>query len=333
MLNLRRIVPGDGQALERLAEKIRAQPLSGVAGFFLFGFPAAMTDRWAAGGGGGWLAEDDGICVGFAACSPEGELLRGGPETWSCVPPSPHLGLEKLAVAAPLRRRGIASRLATLAARDTGTLLSSVVTGPVPNLASLAWHASHGFEEIDRYAGDVPHAPRGFASVLLAGRPGANPPAMAHIEETHGDATAEAADFVHSRRGDFAPLPSALAGMSSEGLRAGELVRRHLPGSRGWLLRDAGRVVAAAILDDLGDEMELAVVSVAPEARGRGYGKALVAAAREHASRSGVPMFLSTSSGNAAACGAYAACGLRIERRIPRDRADGSDTVSFFWRP
>lgn len=330
---LRRMVPGDGAAAEALSEEIRSRPDRPDGGFFLMGFPAAETDRWSREGGCGWLAEEEGRCQGFAARSPAGELLAAGPETWAYRTAEPHQGLEKLGVHERWRRKGLGSRLASLAARDAGTLLSSVVTAPVPNSASLAWHAAHGFVEIERYRGDHPGLPPGFASVLLGGSPLSPPPAFPHAEETRGGGTVEAADFVLSRWDDFGPLPSHLAGRSPESLRAEDLAGRHRPRARGWVFREAGLVRAAAILDDLGNELELAVVSVHPQSRGQGLGRALVSAARDHASRCGLPLVLCTSSGNAAACRTYEACGLRVEGRAPGDRTDGSDTLRFSWRP
>ena len=70
--------------------------------------------------------------------------------------PDGFLYLDRVAVAPPLRRQGIASRIYTAmedAARPLGRLTCEVVVEP-PNPESLAFHASRGYREVGRLGQD-----------------------------------------------------------------------------------------------------------------------------------------------------------------------------------
>jgi ribosomal-protein-alanine N-acetyltransferase len=97
-----------------------------------------------------------------------------------------------------------------------------------------------------------------------------------------------------------------------------------LPGVFG-LVDDAGGMLLGRVA---ADEAEILTLAVAPEARRRGLGRALLLAAEAHAAAAGAGrMFLEVAEGNAAALTLYVAAGYRPVGRRRGYYADGGDAV------
>lgn len=82
-----------------------------------------------------------------------------------------------------------------------------------------------------------------------------------------------------------------------------------------FVARDRTDAVAMVALDRDDDGLVLASMWVAPEVRGRGVGRALVAAVLEHAG--GAPVRLRVMHGNEAAVATYRSAGFRLEPGPP----------------
>lgn len=83
-----------------------------------------------------------------------------------------------------------------------------------------------------------------------------------------------------------------------------------------------------AMLRVAADEAEILTLAVRPEARRRGVGRALLAAAMEAAAAAGARrMLLEVAEGNAAARALYAAAGFVQAGRRARYYADGGDAL------
>jgi ribosomal protein S18 acetylase RimI-like enzyme len=109
---------------------------------------------------------------------------------------------------------------------------------------------------------------------------------------------------------------------------------------RNWTLLVAGSGGAAVAWNTPGVDMlegrdDLAVlwdIRVAPEARGRGVGRALVGAAVEWARERGCQeMKVETQDVNVAACRFYAAMGFRLSEIVP-DTYQGLNEAMLIWR-
>ncbi|MDN3567545.1 GNAT family N-acetyltransferase [Paeniroseomonas aquatica] len=97
-----------------------------------------------------------------------------------------------------------------------------------------------------------------------------------------------------------------------------------MPGAFGLWRPGAGLVLARAA----GGEAEILTLAVAPAARRRGLGAALLAGALQGAVlRGAAAMFLEVAAGNAAALALYRAAGFAEVGRRHRYYADGSDAL------
>ena len=97
-----------------------------------------------------------------------------------------------------------------------------------------------------------------------------------------------------------------------------------MPGAYGLWRPEAGLVLAR----EAGGEAEILTLAVAPAARRRGLGAALLAAALQGAVlRAAAAMFLEVSAGNAAALALYRSAGFAEVGRRRRYYADGSDAL------
>lgn len=162
-ITLRLAVPGEGSVVTDLNARHMVEP--SPEGFFLSPVAPEKAERWIARGRV-VLAESDGRAVGMLACGPAATLKEGGHVLdygWQ----GPRLPmLERVAVLPEFRRHGIAARMLGMA-HPRRSLLSIVVTGPVPNRASLTWHLKRGFVPVGVFRGNRPGLPAGYASVLL----------------------------------------------------------------------------------------------------------------------------------------------------------------------
>jgi ribosomal-protein-alanine N-acetyltransferase len=95
------------------------------------------------------------------------------------------------------------------------------------------------------------------------------------------------------------------------------------------VIRDAGVMLAYAVFWVTTDEVNLHIIATAPEHRGRGLGRALMAAMHtEAASRGAVSALLEVRVGNAAAIALYAAFGyVVIGRRRAYYQDNGEDAL------
>lgn len=97
-----------------------------------------------------------------------------------------------------------------------------------------------------------------------------------------------------------------------------------LPGVAGWV-HDAGGMILARVA---ADEMEVLTLAVAPAARRRGLGRALLAAAQAWGAAQGAAVaFLEVAEDNTAARALYAAAGFVAAGRRPRYYANGADAL------
>ena len=102
-----------------------------------------------------------------------------------------------------------------------------------------------------------------------------------------------------------------------------------MPGAYGIWQPEAGLVLARAVGGEAGGgEAEILTIAVAPAARRRGLGAALLAAAMQGAVlRAAATMFLEVAAGNAAALALYRAAGFEEVGRRRRYYADGEDAL------
>lgn len=92
------------------------------------------------------------------------------------------------------------------------------------------------------------------------------------------------------------------------------------------LTADDGFIVVRTVAD----EAEILTLAVAPDARRRGRGGALLHAAVAHARRSGAArLFLEVSTKNAAALALYVSAGFREIGRRARYYPDGADALTM----
>jgi ribosomal-protein-alanine N-acetyltransferase len=93
------------------------------------------------------------------------------------------------------------------------------------------------------------------------------------------------------------------------------------------LLDEAGGMILVRVA---ADESEILTLAVAPQARRRGLGRALVQAALDAATQAGAAtMFLEVSDRNEAALTLYEAAGFRATGRRRRYYVDGTDAVTM----
>ncbi|HEX9801516.1 MAG TPA: GNAT family N-acetyltransferase [Thermoanaerobaculia bacterium] len=93
---------------------------------------------------------------------------------------------------------------------------------------------------------------------------------------------------------------------------------------------DDRAALAFALFQLLPGEAELLRLGVAPEARGRGRGRRLLAAALEHLRAGGRPVcHLEVRAGNRPARGLYETLGFRLVGRRRAYYADGEDAVRY----
>lgn len=94
------------------------------------------------------------------------------------------------------------------------------------------------------------------------------------------------------------------------------------------VMRDDARPIAFAIGMAVVGELEIATIAVAPDARRRGVGRALLRALLVSARARGVTRaFLEVRASNAAAIALYAAHGFGVSGRRAKYYADGEDAV------
>lgn len=97
-----------------------------------------------------------------------------------------------------------------------------------------------------------------------------------------------------------------------------------LPGAFGWIDPEGGMVLARTVAD----EAEILTLAVAPARRGRGVGRALLAAAMRSAAGAGaIGMFLEVSVTNTAARRLYADAGFSEVGRRRKYYCDGTDAI------
>lgn len=127
-------------------------------------------------------------------------------------------------------------------------------------------------------------------------------------EDAAALAALHAAAFPDAERWDAAAIGGLLA----------------MPGAFGLVLPGEGFVLARVAAD----EAEILTLAVAPEARRRGHGAALLAAAMAQAvARGAAAMFLEVSERNAAAGALYVRAGFAEAGRRRRYYADGADAL------
>jgi len=97
-----------------------------------------------------------------------------------------------------------------------------------------------------------------------------------------------------------------------------------LPGVAGWVHSGGGMILARVAAD----ELEVLALAVAPAARRRGLGRALLAAALGWGVAQGATAaFLEVAEDNAAARALYAAAGFAVVGRRRRYYASGADAL------
>ncbi len=119
--------------------------------------------------------------------------------------------------------------------------------------------------------------------------------------------------------------------------RLREFVERGHPAALWVLEDDDGRQVGHAAVEEANPGVLTIGMAILPDARGRGGGRALLAAVQEHARASGAhKISLEVWTDNARAIALYAAAGFEVEglRRDHYRRRDGSlrSTLIMAWR-
>lgn len=110
----------------------------------------------------------------------------------------------------------------------------------------------------------------------------------------------------------------------------GEAWQTLAPHEELWLVEELAFARWSAV--PAAGEAELLRIAVAPRARGRGLGQALLAACQEVLAAEGMPrLFLEVRAANAAAIGLYRACGWKPCGRRPGYYPDGEDAVLYQW--
>lgn len=90
-----------------------------------------------------------------------------------------------------------------------------------------------------------------------------------------------------------------------------EGLRRQFPGARQLLLHSGGRCVAQLVLDRRPQRLHLIDIAVLPEARGQGFGRALLRWTQAQAAAAGVPLELRVRRDNHPARLLYLELGFR----------------------
>jgi dihydroorotate dehydrogenase electron transfer subunit len=141
-------------------------------------------------------------------------------------------------------------------------------------------------------------------------------------------ATAQAALVARARADDVGRLArlaaAVLPGGWSEAALSAEIARSD---AGVWVARADGEVRAGAIARRAGDDVELLWIAVAPRARRRGLGAALVAIVADWARELGGRVLLEVRGDNAAARALYARAGFVVVGRRPRYYRDGEDAL------
>jgi ribosomal-protein-alanine N-acetyltransferase len=107
------------------------------------------------------------------------------------------------------------------------------------------------------------------------------------------------------------------------------------PGAAGWALQSADGAIGFALCRVAADEAELLTIAVHPEARRRGAGCALLAAAIDHARTAGArALFLEVGADNPAALALYGKAGLQVvgRRKSYYQRGEGPPADAVVMR-
>jgi ribosomal-protein-alanine N-acetyltransferase len=107
------------------------------------------------------------------------------------------------------------------------------------------------------------------------------------------------------------------------------------PGAAGWVVQLAEKAIGFALCRVAADEAELLTIAVHPEERRRGAGRALLAAAIDHARTAGArALFLEVGADNPAALALYGKAGLRAvgRRRSYYRRGEGPPADAIVMR-
>ncbi|HEX7984620.1 MAG TPA: GNAT family N-acetyltransferase [Duganella sp.] len=138
-------------------------------------------------------------------------------------------------------------------------------------------------------------------------------PALDLREATDAD-QALLAELYRSTRDDLASLGDGAAVASLIAMQQrvhAEGRRRQFPGARQLLLYSGGRCVAQLVLDRGPRRLHLVDIAVLPEARGQGFGRALLRWAQRQAADAGVPLDLRVRRDNHTARLLYLELGFR----------------------
>ena len=153
---------------------------------------------------------------------------------------------------------------------------------------------------------------------------------------THDDVDAAARVYAAVSKEDFlGGQPPVDIDARAERFR--ELIDRGHPAALWVLEDDGGRQVGHAAVEETTPGVLTIGMAIRSEARGRGGGRALLAAVQDHARTSGAhKISLEVWVDNARAIGLYAAAGFEVEglRRDHYRRRDGSlrSTLIMAWR-
>ncbi len=149
------------------------------------------------------------------------------------------------------------------------------------------------------------YTPRYTSWILATTAAAIDSPAVPAAPEEYDEVLAlfETAFSEHADRLPVAPQRWRSATVARQGFQPADLL----------VIRDAGRPVAAAFVIE-SEEIWVDKLAVAATHRRRGYARALIAAARSRAMRSGYPLVRLSTDSNAGALDVYLGMGMTVER-------------------